>query len=206
MRRYSDFRYAREHGALPEYKVWRGMIERCINSKSNAWHRYGGRGIKVCEAWRNSFQLFLFHMGHRPAAGYSLDRIDNDGDYEPGNCRWATRKQQHRNKSNNRFVSDGQRTQTISAWAEELGMIHHAVCSRLENYPPEIALTVPKGELPKRPRCYHRRLITYQGRTLNIAAWAREFGISRERLRQRLDKYSLEKAMKPPSRKKAAVG
>jgi hypothetical protein len=79
--------------------IWRNMIRRCHNPESHDYPRYGGRGIKVCEAWRNSFQRFCEDIGPRPSAEHSVDRYpNNDGDYEPGNCRWATRKEQAANR------------------------------------------------------------------------------------------------------------
>jgi hypothetical protein len=79
----------------PEHRVWTGMKDRCINDNSVKWKRYGGRGIKVCDRWLNSFENFLADMGPRPSLQHTLDRYpDNDGDYEPGNVRWATRKEQ----------------------------------------------------------------------------------------------------------------
>lgn len=83
----------------PEYQVWQGMKKRCFNSNDlDSWPHYGGRGITVCERWRDSFQAFYEDMGPRPGPEYSIDRIDVDGNYEPGNCRWATWSEQNLNK------------------------------------------------------------------------------------------------------------
>lgn len=81
-----------------EYQCWINMIDRCTNEACANYHRYGGRGIRVCARWMNSFRDFLLDMGPRPDARLSIDRINNDGNYEPGNCRWATRKEQRANQ------------------------------------------------------------------------------------------------------------
>lgn len=82
----------------PEYNSWRGMIDRCRLPSSRYYHIYGGRGVKVCERWANSFHAFLEDMGQKPGPEYSLDRIDTNGNYEKANCRWATPAEQAENR------------------------------------------------------------------------------------------------------------
>lgn len=81
------------------YRIWRGIISRCTNPHLSRWPRYGGRGITVCDRWRHDFTAFAADMGPRPSPQHSIDRIDPDGHYTPGNCRWATALQQRHNRS-----------------------------------------------------------------------------------------------------------
>lgn len=83
---------------MPEYRIWQGMIQRCVNKRGAAYHRYGGRGITVCDRWQNSFAAFYADMGPRPSPEMQLDRIDNDKGYSRENCRWATRQQNVMNR------------------------------------------------------------------------------------------------------------
>lgn len=130
----------------PEYNAWEHMIERCYDPKWREYFNYGGRGITVCERWKNSFVNFLADMGLRPSANHSIDRIENAGNYEIGNCRWATRLEQNNNKRSNRNLTLGDKTQTLAQWARELGITGCSLSERIQNWPSlSLALTAPKG-------------------------------------------------------------
>ena len=128
----------------PEWKAWRNMKTRCSNPNIEEYHRYGGRGIAVCDAWWGSFLAFYADMGTRPTSGHTLDRIDNDGDYEPENCRWITRKEQAQNReSNHRLTLDGV-TRTLAEWANACGVKADTIGRRLRlGWSAEKALTTP---------------------------------------------------------------
>lgn len=115
---------------VPEYKAWMGMKQRCSAVNNDDYPRYGGRGIKVCERWLHSYESFIADMGPRPS-GCSLDRINNDGDYEPTNCRWATAIQQASNKSSCVFLTARGQTKSLAKWAEDIGIQYHTLKSRI---------------------------------------------------------------------------
>lgn len=114
---------SRVHGETrtSEHGVWQAMITRCENPNVQGFENYGGRGIRVCDRWRNDFAAFLADMGRRPSPTHSIDRIDVNGNYEPSNCRWATKKEQARNKRNNRLITINGETRCVAEWAERLG-------------------------------------------------------------------------------------
>lgn len=114
----------------PLYRVWTSMRERCNNPKTKAYKRYGARGIKVCARW-DDFEMFIKDMGPRPV-GHSIERNNNDGDYEPGNCRWATDLEQAQNTSRTRRITAGGQTKTITKWAKSVGGSTSIIHNRLK--------------------------------------------------------------------------
>jgi len=145
--RVLDGSIRRRHGMknTKEYMIWKEMKRRCLNPNNPSYSRYGGRGIRLCERW-HLFDNFIADMGRRPSAELSLDRIDNDGHYEPGNCRWATINEQARNRSNNRMISlDGSVT-TLAELAEKSSVTPQHMRGRLrDGWPVDLAVSVPKG-------------------------------------------------------------
>ncbi len=125
------------------YRTWRSMLTRCTNPRHHNYRLWGGRGIKVCDAWKD-FKTFYADMGDRPV-GMTLDRIDNEGDYDPTNCRWASQKEQQRNRRDNVFLTLEGRTATLTEWANRIGISKVTLCARLTRYgwSVERALTTP---------------------------------------------------------------
>jgi hypothetical protein len=130
------------------------MRDRCTNPANACFERYGGRGITVCDRWRDSFDDFFADMGMFPSRDHSIERIDNLGAYEPSNCRWATRTEQGANKRNNVRLTLNGRTQLISEWARELGIQRLTIRRRINDlgWTPERALTTPVQEPGKYSR------------------------------------------------------
>ena len=124
-----------KHGLnnTPEHRAWVSMKQRCTNQNKREWPHYGGRGIKVCERWMQSFIAFLSDVGHKPSSKHSLDRIDVNGDYAPGNVRWATQKEQCANRQHNRLITYKGETKTLSAWAQQIGISQGRLHGRLSS-------------------------------------------------------------------------
>lgn len=133
----------RTHGLTnsPEMQAWQHARQRCYDPRIHNYDRYGGRGIRMCDRWLESFSNFLADMGRRPSPQHSIDRIDNDGNYEPGNCRWATAEEQASNKSNNRILTFKGQSLTLSEWSRRTGLSVSCLHRRLESWTVERALT-----------------------------------------------------------------
>jgi hypothetical protein len=181
------------HG-VPEYWVWHRAKDRCKNPNNPKFKHYGGRGIKMCQEWRDSFAAFIASMGRRPAGRYTLDRIDNNGDYEPGNCRWATYAAQNRNNRRTRLLTFQGKTHCITDWADILGMSRATLYGRIyRGWSTEKALTAP---LHSRRQS---RLLTFQGETRSLTSWAKKLKINITTLLGRLSHgWSVERTLTAP--------
>lgn len=140
----------KKHGEAhktPEWKIWVGIRKRCLNPKDLLYKWYGGRGISICPAWQESYSAFLDAVGRRPGSEFSLDRIDNERGYEPGNVRWATDIEQARNKRNTRRETLHGETRPLVEWAEIYGVSYKLVHARMQKGKSlEQALRAPLGK------------------------------------------------------------
>lgn len=127
------------------YRIWRNIKTRCLNTNNPSYKRYGGRGITVCNEWQNNFQAFKeWALSHGYAENLTIDRINNDGNYEPDNCRWITMKKQSMNTSRSHFVQIGDEIKTLIEWCDVYKIKYPTVCDRLHRGWDEVkALTSP---------------------------------------------------------------
>lgn len=129
-----------------EYRVWTGMRSRCLNPRTQRYKDYGGRGITICDRWADSFENFFSDMGAAPGTKYSIDRIDNNAGYSPGNCRWATNAQQSRNQSRNRNLTCFGETRCLKDWSDKTGILVATIRKRLSlGWSINKALSTPAG-------------------------------------------------------------
>ena len=128
----------------PTFKSWLSMLARCYDEKNISYPHYGAKGIKVCERWRTSFEHFLADLGERPSRKYSLERNDSSKDYVPGNCRWATRVEQNRNRSSNVWIKVGVERLLLADWAKRLGTGESTIINRIKRgWTEKEAVTIP---------------------------------------------------------------
>ena len=177
-----------------EYLVWTGIIDRCCRESSRAFKNYGGRGIRVCDEWRASYVAFLRDMGRKPTPGHTIDRINNDGNYEPGNCRWATRKEQMQNTRINVFLEHEGRRQTVAQWAEELGINYHTLYNRVQ-----LGWTTERALTPDAAPTIHRVLYEHNGERLWIGDWSNRTGLPFWTIKGRLRQgWTMDAALTTP--------
>ena len=192
-------------------KLRSNLLHRCYHSSARDYPYYGGRGITVCRRWRGSLTHFINDVGPRPFQNHSLDRIDNNGPYSPGNCRWATRSQQQRNSRANHYLTFKGRTRCLTAWIGRpeipQGLTRIGLTNRIctLGWSVEQALTEPV-------RRHTPRLLTFRGHTMESGRWAREaavetLGLSRQVIYDRYFKsgWSAERALTVPPRRRRTV-
>ncbi len=170
--------YRKSHS--PEYTAWVAIKQRCYNPKHDSYPQYGGRGIAMFEPWKESYDLFLEHVGRRPYRGYSIDRIDTNVGYFPGNLRWASASQQQRNRRDNMNLTFDGETKLVRDWAKQLGISITAINGRLKKgWSPERTLT-------EAVNTWKTRYLTAAGTTLSLTEWSAKTGINKNTIRGRL--------------------
>ena len=169
---------AARHGVnRSEYNCWASMFQRCENPANTNYRHYGGRGIKVCDRWRD-FANFIADMGKRPTPKHTIDRIDNNGHYEPGNCRWITQAEQMNNTRRNVYLEHNGQRMTVTQWAEQLGTLQQIISGRLMlGWSVADAVTKP---------IHIDRVLEHDGKTMTINEWETHLGFSRNVVRGRL--------------------
>jgi hypothetical protein len=176
--RTSDAKFIHGQIKSSEYSSWVNMKNRCLNPKTIGYSAYGGRGIKVCKRWRNSFEEFFKDMGSKPTPRHTLDRKNPDGNYEPNNCRWATEEEQQNNRRNNRVIEYKGESLTVSQLARKYNQNPQLVLERVnKGWSIERALTKPAI-----------RLYDVAGELLSVPQCARKFNIKRRTLHLRIER------------------
>ena len=164
--------------------------QRCQNPKSKAFKYYGARGISVCNRW-DFFPYFVQDVGLPPNPRFTLDRIDNNGNYEPGNVRWATRMQQANNTRYNVRISHGTITKNQNDWARTLGICRTSLVYRIKKWGKDKAISATKDNRAK-------RVITHGGVTKDVKQWADHLGIKVCTLRYRIKRWGVDMAVSKP--------
>lgn len=192
------------------YRVWAGMKGRCEKETNPAYYNYGGRGIRVCDDWHNFavFREWAINNGYDETAQHgecTLDRINNNKNYEPSNCRWITMREQANNKRTNRFVEFQNETKTIAEWSKIIGISENLIMQRLNRgWTSNAALLTPINKLKTKRNITNEVLIEYCGKTMNMSDWSRELDIPYYLIRSRIRElgWSAEKAFTTTVKKK----
>jgi hypothetical protein len=149
---------------LGEYAVWCSIKSRCLNPKNKSFKYYGGRGIEICDEWKNSFSSFLSHVGCRPTKIHTIDRINNSLGYQPGNVRWATRSEQNENTRQTRLISHNETTQSLGKWSKKIGLTRSCIRRRLDKLGMTVSDALDPSPIPKGPGGIRKRADRLAGR------------------------------------------
>ncbi len=175
------------------HSVYRGMVGRCTNECDESYSNYGGRGIRVHPSWLGpeGIERWYAYMGDRPSDRHSIDRVNNNGNYEPGNVRWATQSEQMRNTRLSRPLRVSGEVLTMDEAGARLGISRQAIAKRIAwGWSEAEAATTPKGELPERVRAARvakrGRRVGWRGETMTLSGWSRRTGLSDDTLMDRL--------------------
>ena len=161
------------------YEIWCSMKARCFNQNATHFHRYGGRGISIYPEWRDSFEAFRDYMGVRPEKA-TLDRIDNEGNYEPENVRWSSRKGQANNRATNVVITHEGLTMTLKQWSEHRGEKYGLLSSRWKK-------GLRGNELFAPPEYNRSALYTHKGESLTLPDWVKKTGVKYVTLKYRVN-------------------
>ena len=174
------------------WHTWKGMLARCEYEKHPSFSNYGGRGITVCDRWRNDFFAFVSDMGNKPSPDHTVDRIDNDKGYEPGNVRWATWQEQNNNRrDNSESMTLNGVTRTVKEWCSETGLKAGQIRDRVKRGLSDAEVLLPPGQFQKKQ--------VFNGVRYTISELAELAGVTRQCILSRMKKgLSFEEIIAPP--------
>ncbi len=162
-----------------EYRSWTAMRNRCISPKNASWKYYGAKGVTVCDRWQ-SFEAFFQDIGPKPSPEHSIDRFPNtEGNYEPGNCRWASKREQVLTRSITRLIEFDGKKQCLADWSRETGIPESTIVNRID------AGCSMEDVFAHGPGQGKVRIIEYKGRSMSVSAWARLTGIPAATIHER---------------------
>ena len=181
------------------YKLWKGVSKRCYCKTCEGYKNYGGRGIKMCDEWRDNFlafKEFMLSIGYDetlPTGEQTIERIDVNGNYEPSNCKLISKTEQNYNKRNNNLVTYKGETKPITEFANELGIDVDVVLNRIKNhgYTVEEALEKPVRKAPHKNATKY----TVRGESLTLSQWAEKFGMTRSQLKAKARRKTVEEVV-----------
>lgn len=188
---------------IPEYNAWVRIRARCSNPSHEAYEKYGALGITVCQEWEGSFQTFYRDMGPKPSPKHNLMRKDSSGNYTKENCFWGTGKELQRTRGNTILVTANGKCQSITAWAEELGVSVTTLKGRKNmGWSDDAVINTPIRAMAEKTET----ALTFNGKTQTIAAWVRETGLSRKAIENRLEQgWTAEETLSTPAYGRGSV-